>query len=419
MTKTRLLIVAHSGYMGGAETVLAHAINNVLSDSSRYETDVYYPLGTGSLFRTALRSETVRRCCALPYRNIASGSLKTLIVLLYSLPTILWLIAVCLFRKTDRIYVNSAVNFPGAWVAYITGKRCLWHIHEQPNAHTDYLPRWMISTYRKLFTASNITPVFVTERCRRLWSQKLACDFPVYRIAYPPLKELPLTVSKKTGTALTIGYLGALIPGKNVAALVRSYARLHTSHPQDPPYLLICGSGPCLHELQDLARTLHVETFTEFRAFQNDVSGFFADIDMLVQPSLNESWGLTVLEAMSHLPIFGICLGHQMIALAYGAKTYKLKFGHRGGNHPVKNLETGKVEITSQNHSYAVEEDSLQGTGLEVTHRNLLDSTVEGMRCREDRVFSVQYHPESAPGPQDSAYLFDEFLKLMEDARHA
>ena len=129
MTKTRLLIVAHSGYMGGAETVLAHAINNVLSDSSRYETDVYYPLGTGSLFRTALRSETVRRCCALPYLNIASGSLKTLIVLLYSLPTILWLIAVCLFRKTDRIYVNSAVNFPGAWVAYITGKRCLWHIH--------------------------------------------------------------------------------------------------------------------------------------------------------------------------------------------------------------------------------------------------------------------------------------------------
>ena len=89
--------------------MLAHAINNVLSDSSRYETDVYYPLGTGSLFRTALRSETVRRCCALPYRNIASGSLKTLIVLLYSLPTILWLIAVCLFRKTDRIYVNSAV----------------------------------------------------------------------------------------------------------------------------------------------------------------------------------------------------------------------------------------------------------------------------------------------------------------------
>ena len=114
------------------------------------------------------------------------------------------------------------------------------------------------------------------------------------------------------------------------------------------------------------------------------------------------------------LPIFGICLGHQIIALSYGAKTYKLKFGHRGGNHPVKNLLTGKVEITSQNHSYAVDTQSLAGTGLEVTHVNLLDNTVEGLRNAADRVFSVQYHPESAPGPQDSSYLFDEFVRLME-----
>lgn len=113
------------------------------------------------------------------------------------------------------------------------------------------------------------------------------------------------------------------------------------------------------------------------------------------------------------LPIFGICLGHQLISLAYGAKTYKMKFGHRGGNHPVKNLLTGKVEITSQNHSYAVDADSLRGTGLEVTHINLLDNTVEGVRNVEDRMFSVQYHPESAPGPQDSDYLFDIFLEMM------
>ena len=89
------------------------------------------------------------------------------------------------------------------------------------------------------------------------------------------------------------------------------------------------------------------------------------------------------------LPIFGICLGHQIIALAYGAKTYKLKYGHRGGNHPVKNLLTGKVEITSQNHSYAVDADSVQGTDLEITHINLLDHTVEGLRCEKDNVFSV------------------------------
>ena len=118
-------------------------------------------------------------------------------------------------------------------------------------------------------------------------------------------------------------------------------------------------------------------------------------------------------------PIFGICLGHQIIALSYGARTYKLKFGHRGGNHPVKNLLTGKVEITAQNHSYAVDAGSLDGTGLEVTHINLLDNTVEGLRCAADRVFSVQYHPESAPGPQDSAYLFDEFIRMMEETGNA
>ena len=116
-------------------------------------------------------------------------------------------------------------------------------------------------------------------------------------------------------------------------------------------------------------------------------------------------------------PIFGICLGHQMIALAAGARTYKLKFGHRGGNHPVKNLTNGRIEITSQNHSYAVDADSVAGTGLTVTHVNLLDNTVEGLECADDRIFSVQYHPESAPGPQDSAYLFDKFVAMMKEAK--
>ena len=116
-------------------------------------------------------------------------------------------------------------------------------------------------------------------------------------------------------------------------------------------------------------------------------------------------------------PIFGICLGHQIISLAYGAKTYKLKFGHRGGNHPVRNEITGKIEITSQNHSYAVDSESVKNTDLRVTHINLLDFTVEGVECEGDRVFSVQYHPESAPGPQDSTYLFDRFIKMMEENR--
>ena len=119
------------------------------------------------------------------------------------------------------------------------------------------------------------------------------------------------------------------------------------------------------------------------------------------------------------LPLFGICMGHQLISLAYGARTFKMKFGHRGANHPVKNLQTGKIEITSQNHSFAVDVASLEGTGLELTHVNLLDGTAEGVACYKDGVFSMQYHPESASGPQDSAYLFDKFTKMMEDWKNA
>ncbi len=122
-----------------------------------------------------------------------------------------------------------------------------------------------------------------------------------------------------------------------------------------------------------------------------------------------------VKELQGKLPIFGICLGHQMIALANGAKTYKMKFGHRGGNHPVKNMANGKVELTSQNHSYAVDADSLRGTPLHMSHLNLLDNTAEGLRNDSLRIFSVQYHPESAPGPQDSDYLFDIFLTHMQE----
>jgi carbamoyl-phosphate synthase small subunit len=113
------------------------------------------------------------------------------------------------------------------------------------------------------------------------------------------------------------------------------------------------------------------------------------------------------------VPIFGICLGHQLLGLALGGRTYKLKFGHRGGNHPVKDLRSGRVEITAQNHGFAVDPDSLRESDVEFTHINLNDQTLEGFRHRREPIVAVQYHPEAAPGPHDSFYLFADFIKML------
>jgi carbamoyl-phosphate synthase small subunit len=124
----------------------------------------------------------------------------------------------------------------------------------------------------------------------------------------------------------------------------------------------------------------------------------------------------TVKGLVGTTPLFGICLGQQMLGLALGGRTYKLKFGHHGSNHPVQDLETGRIAITSQNHGFNVDMDSIPGQGTRTTHRNLYDGTAEGLENRDLRLFSVQYHPEACPGPHESGYLFGRFAALMDGA---
>lgn len=177
-----------------------------------------------------------------------------------------------------------------------------------------------------------------------------------------------------------------------------------------------CKKNICRH-LVDLGFEVHVVPGT---ASYQDVINFQPHGVLLSNgpgdPAATAEYAATVIQKLiqNDIPVYGICLGHQLLALALGAKTKKMEQGHRGANHPVKNLKTGAVEITSQNHGFVVDEDTLP-SHVEVTHRSLFDGTIEGIALKSGLAFSVQYHPESSPGPHDSHYLFQQFIALVQE----
>ncbi len=233
--------------------------------------------------------------------------------------------------------------------------------------------------------------------------------------------RLGMIANADTPTEKCVEMIKAFTPPRDAVSLV-SHKEIHRFDVKDARYHIVavdCGMK------QNIVRSLNERgcnvTVVPFNTTAEKVRSLNPDGLFISNGPGDPTDAVPVIELVKELhgklPIFGICLGHQIISLAYGAKTYKLKFGHRGGNHPVLNLKTGRIEITSQNHSYAVDEESLKGTDLKATHINILDKTIEGVECEKDRIFSVQYHPESAPGPQDSRYLFDRFMDEVQNAK--
>jgi len=290
-----ILYISHSSLATGSESVLITTINNITdSTTNQY---VIIPHSKTNNFSCLIDESKVNKQYVLPFKNIGISALKSICCLVYNIYSVL---AICWIAKKnaiDLIYVNTSANITGAIAAWILGRRVIWHIHEQPNRNTSIIPPSFRFIYRMMFLNKHFELVFTSRKALKGWEIELRRKIQNYSIINPPSKEIAGYVNHKDDI-FTYGYIGTLVESKNLMTLIDCFAKISILNNGNVK-LILFGSGPLLCDIKEEVKRLNVSQYVVIKDFNSDVSSFYSSIDVLVQPSYNESWGMVIIEAMS------------------------------------------------------------------------------------------------------------------------
>lgn len=294
-----ILFIGHSDKFYGAESVLLRIIKLVsLND---YKTHVVLPVTFKNDFRSAIKSEQIKA-------NVFRSIFRVVNPRVYlSLPIIFWniisavhLIKYTRDKKIDIIYANTCLNIIGAYVAFVLNKKLLWHFHEQPTGSDfKWIPRFLFPLYRYLLKRKNTTIIFISHIQKNLWEIELQIKLDNSIVLYTPPRKITLTGPSSAHTGIHFGFLGTFTPPKNIIMLISMFKNLNIKYPDQEMKLIIMGDGPMYDEIKGKIIALKLSNNVSLLKHQSDVKNFFNTIDILVLPSIFESWGLTALEAMS------------------------------------------------------------------------------------------------------------------------